>query len=183
MCALNGVKGRVLEHGYITFQEEIGMIRPTYHADAAQIVDLARDTGVFKPMEIEVLHELLDIYLNYPQQEDYRFITFEQDGQVLGFACYGPTSMTDRTWDLYWIAVQKSTQARGIGGQLLGYVESEIRRRHGRLVMVETSSTPAYDLTRQFYLKHHYEQAAVIQDFYADGDSLVIFRKRVDRPE
>jgi hypothetical protein len=38
---------------------------------------------------------------------------------------------------------------------------------------------PSYEPTRRFYLKHGYEQAAVVVDFYADGDSLVIFRKRV----
>ena len=30
-----------------------------------------------------------------------------------------------------------------------------------------------------FYLKHGYEQVATVPDFYADGDSLVIFRKRL----
>ncbi len=159
------------------------MIRPTRPQDVAQIIDLATGTGVFKPGEIEVLRELLNIYLSDPQQQDYHFISYEQDGQVRGFACYGPTAMTDGTYDLYWIAVTKAIQAKGIGGQLLAHVEGEIRCRNGRLVVVETSSTPAYDLTRQFYLKHNYEQAAVIKDFYADGDSLVIFRKRVDQVE
>ena len=39
---------------------------------------------------------------------------------------------------------------------------------------------PHYDLTRKFYVKHHYEQAAVLADFYADGDNLVVFRKRLN---
>jgi hypothetical protein len=33
-------------------------------------------------------------------------------------------------------------------------------------------------LTRRFYLKHQYAQAAVLQDFYADSDDLVVFSKR-----
>jgi ribosomal protein S18 acetylase RimI-like enzyme len=98
---------------------------------------------------------------------------------VLGFAYYAPAAMTDRTWYLYWIAVTKQTQARGIGGKLLKYVESDIHTKNGRILLIETSSLPHYDLTRKFYVKHHYDQAAVIADFYADGDSLVVFSKRL----
>jgi hypothetical protein len=48
---------------------------------------------------------------------------------------------------------------------------------------VETSSLPYYDLTRKFYEKHSYERAAVIADFYSDGDSMVIYRKRLTAEE
>jgi hypothetical protein len=33
-------------------------------------------------------------------------------------------------------------------------------------------------LTRRFYLKHGYEQVCVQPDYYADGDDMVVFRKR-----
>ena len=58
-------------------------------------------------------------------------------------------------------------------------MEADIVRSGGRLFIVETSSLPSYDLTRKFYLKHGYEQAAVVRDFYSDGDDQVIFRKRL----
>ena len=59
------------------------------------------------------------------------------------------------------------------------FAEDDIRSQRGRILLIETSSLPNYDLTRKFYLKHHYEQAAVIADFYADGDSLIVFSKRL----
>ena len=59
------------------------------------------------------------------------------------------------------------------------HVEKEIRRQHGRILLVETSSLPHYDLTRQFYRKLDYEQDAVVRDYYSDGDDMVIFRKRL----
>jgi hypothetical protein len=77
--------------------------------------------------------------------------------------------------------VTKSTQARGIGTQLLHYSEKEIQKAGGRLYLIETSSLPMYEKTRQFYLKHGYEQHALIADFYADGDSLVVFRKQLKK--
>jgi ribosomal protein S18 acetylase RimI-like enzyme len=87
--------------------------------------------------------------------------------------------MTDRTWYLYWIAVSKQIQAKGIGGALLRAVEEDIARLRGRLLLIETSSLPHYDLTRRFYVKHGYTQAAVLADFYADGDAMVVFSKRI----
>ena len=134
---------------------------------------------MFKPAEIVALDEVLHDYHASNRALGHQSITIEVDGQVGGFAFFAPASMTDRTWYLYWIAVSKERQAAGLGGQMLRHVEEEIRRQQGRLLLVETSSTPHYDLTRRFYLKHGYEQIAVIADFYADNDSMVVFAKRL----
>ncbi len=155
------------------------MIRATVAADVPLLVDLARQTGVFKPVELATLDELLADYVQKPDGGGYHVATCEAAGQVVGFACHGPNSMTDRTWDLYWIAVAKAYQNRGVGAALLRFVEEDIRRQNGRLIMVETSSLPSYDPTRRFYAKHAYQQVAVVPDFYADGDALVLFQKRL----
>lgn len=155
------------------------MIRPTLPEDVDAIVSLARATGVFKPAEIVALEEVLADYLEEPGGPGYHSYSYERDGQVLGFSTHGPNTMTEGTWDLYWIAVRKELHGQRIGTELLEFVEADVRKQRGRLLMIETSSLPTYEPTRRFYLKHAYEQAAVIQDFYADGDSLVIFRKRL----
>jgi ribosomal protein S18 acetylase RimI-like enzyme len=155
------------------------MIRPTVPADTPILVELARETGVFKPLEIVALREVLDDYHTTNQAIGHRCVTEEVPGEVLGFAYYAPASMTEGTWYLYWIAVKKSTQARGIGGKLLDHAEGEIRAASGRILLIETSSMPHYDLTRRFYRKHGYEQEAVLRDFYSEGDSMVVFRKRI----
>jgi GNAT superfamily N-acetyltransferase len=155
------------------------MIRPTVPSDTPTLVALAQATGVFKPIEIEALQEVLDDFHSEMHQHGHRSITSEEDGRILGFAYYAPTAMTDRGWHLYWIAVSKEKQARGVGGQLLRYVEEEIRRARGRQLLIETSSLPHYELTRRFYLKHGYEQACTQPDYYADGDDMVVFRKRL----
>jgi ribosomal protein S18 acetylase RimI-like enzyme len=154
------------------------MIRPTIPADTPILLAIAESTGVFKPMEIEALHEVLDDYHRENHQDGHKCVSYEKDGQVIGFAYYAPTAMTDRTWDLYWIAVSKQTHARGIGSALLKFVEEDIRREGGRQLFIETSSLPHYELTRRFYLKHGYEKACVQPDYYADGDDRVMFRKR-----
>jgi ribosomal protein S18 acetylase RimI-like enzyme len=87
--------------------------------------------------------------------------------------------MTDRTWYLWWIAVDSTAQGRGLGSKLLAFVEADIRERNGRLLLVETATLPDYEPTRRFYIKHGYTLAATIQDYYADGDGMALFGKRL----
>jgi ribosomal protein S18 acetylase RimI-like enzyme len=157
------------------------MIRPTAPDDTAALVKLAQGTNVFKPHEIIALGEVLSDYHSTMHEHGHHAVTFEKEGQVLGFAYFAPAAMTDRTWYLYWIAVTKQTQAKGIGTQLLHFSEKEIQKLGGRLYLIETSSLPQYELTRKFYLRHGYEQHAVLKDYYADGDDMVIFRKHFQK--
>jgi ribosomal protein S18 acetylase RimI-like enzyme len=155
------------------------MIRARVPADTPTLITLTDATGVFKKLEIQALQEVLDDFHAENHKHHHECVTFEDAGAILGFAYFAPAAMTDRTWYLYWIAVSKQTQAKGVGSQLLKHVEESVRRAGGRILIIETSSLPHYDLTRRFYLKHGYDQEARIRDFYADGDDLIAFRKRL----
>jgi GNAT superfamily N-acetyltransferase len=153
------------------------MIRPTIPDDSQVLVDITQNTGLFKPIEIQALREVLDDYHASNRDAGHRCVTAEENGQVLGFAYFAPAAMTDRSWYLWWIVVRQDLQAKGIGSALLKYVEREIEALKGRVLFVETGSLPHYELTRRFYLKHGYEKHALLKDYYAVGDSMVVFRK------
>ncbi len=154
------------------------MIRPTLPGDTTPLLDVARGTGVFRELEVEALREVLDDYHESNQDAGHVCVTYEHDNRIVGIAYYAQAAMTDRTWYLWWIIVEKAAQGLGIGGKLLDHAEDAIRNRGGRLMLIETSSLPMYEPTRRFYLKHGYAQVATIADFYTDGDSLNIFAKR-----
>jgi GNAT superfamily N-acetyltransferase len=160
--------------------EEPVMIRSAVPGDTPTLVALARETGVFKPQEIQTLREVLDDYHATNQAAGHLAVVLEQDGAVLGFAYYAPSCMAERLWYLWWIAVRKQRQAGGIGTALLRHAEEEVSRQRGRMLLIETSSLPHYEPTRRFYLKHGYAQEAVLRDFYAPGDDMVIFGKRFE---
>ncbi len=48
-----------------------------------------------------------------------------------------------------------------------------------RVLIVETSGLPEFERTRKFYDKCNYERAAVIRDFYQDGEDKVVFWKKL----
>lgn len=156
------------------------MIRPTMPEDTAPLLRLSEATGMFKPEEIVALREVLDDYHAANHAAGHMSFTLEHDGQIIGFVYFAPAAMTDRTWYLYWIAIASDRQGKGHGSRLLQWAEDIIRQHAGRQLLIETGSVPHYEPTRQFYLRHGYQQAAVIPDYYADGDSMVVFLKRMD---
>lgn len=156
-------------------------IRPTTPRDTKPLVELVRGTGVFKPLEVDTLDEVLSDYHATNEKEGHCCVLGHDQEKILGFVYFAPAAMTDRSWQLWWIAVEKSLQARGTGGQLLAYAEQQIRAARGRVLFIETSSLPHYEPTRRFYLKYGYELAATLRDFYAEGDDMVVFRKEMVR--
>lgn len=153
------------------------MIRPIQPSDTPTLVAMARGTEAFKPIEIQALQEVLDDFHSQNAAEGHRAVALEANGKVVGFAYFAAAAMTDRTWSLWWIVVDRAVQARGIGGELLRYVEAAVRAAAGRQLVIETSSLPKYELTRRFYLKHGYAQIAAVADYYAEGDDMLFFGK------
>jgi GNAT superfamily N-acetyltransferase len=128
---------------------------------------------------VAVAEELIDSYLDDPAGSGYHILVAETGSTVEGYICYGPTPLTDGTWDIYWMAVAREKQGQGIGSALLKSAEKEITKDQGRLSIIETSSTPTYEKTRNFHLSRGYDIAARIPDFYAPGDHKLILLKRL----
>jgi ribosomal protein S18 acetylase RimI-like enzyme len=147
--------------------------------DKPRVIKILRGTPEFKPFEVAVAEELIDSYLDDPSGSGYHILVAEVDSTVAGYICYGLTPLTEGTWDIYWIAVAREKQGQGIGSALMQSAEKEIVKAKGRLAIIETSSTPAYEKTRHFHLSHGYEIVARIPDFYAPGDDRLILQKRL----
>ncbi len=155
------------------------MIRPMARADKTPVMDLIRATGMFTPAEAAVAEELIDIYLDQPEQKDYHIVVVENEAGsgAVGYMTWGPTPLAEDAYDLYWMAVSPAEQGRGHGKALVRWLEDEVRRRNGRLLIIETSSQPKYHPTRQFYINLAYREVARVPDFYKAGDDRVIYTK------
>ncbi|HZA50124.1 MAG TPA: GNAT family N-acetyltransferase [Myxococcaceae bacterium] len=122
--------------------------------------------------------ELVDLAIR-PSNNDYQSLVAVKDGTIVGYVCYGPTPMTQGTFDLYWIASEPSARGKGVGSALVSAMEADLRRRNGRLVRVETSAMEAYGPTRGFYAAMKYREEARFRDFYQPGEDLIILSKRL----
>jgi ribosomal protein S18 acetylase RimI-like enzyme len=147
--------------------------------DKLAIMRILRSTPEFKPAEVVIAEEVIDSYLDDPSGSGYYVLVAEIGPSVVGYVCYGPTPLTEGTWDMYWLAVAPKEQGRGIGKALSAIAEGNIREAQGRIVLIETSSTPEYERTRGFHHSQGYEVACRIGDFYAPGDDKLVFQKRL----
>jgi GNAT superfamily N-acetyltransferase len=153
-------------------------IRPMIRRDKAAVVKILQATPEFTPEEVDLAVEVISDYLHDPAGSGYFVLVAEIDSVIGGYVCYGPTPITEGTWDLYWIAVDHQIQGKGIGRQLMAAAEEKIKEAGGRLVLVETSSKPGYEKTNLFYQGIGYKEAARIIDFYMIGDDQIIYEKR-----
>jgi ribosomal protein S18 acetylase RimI-like enzyme len=172
----------------------------------SRVAEILRSTENFRDEEIDVALELFDSSF---AGEDYHLVgVFAGDGRpatgdggetaqgqqsavsvsppspvarprLIGFVCFGPAMDTDRTYDLYWIAVDRAAQGSGCGSLLLGEVERRLEALHARMLVIETSSRSDYTATRGFYLKRGYVEAARVREFYAPNDDRIILTKRL----
>lgn len=144
------------------------------------IAHLIQETPAFDPSEVDVAMELVDIALDRPEQTDYHFILAEEsDGQIAGYICFGPTPMTEGTYDLYWLATHPDHVRKGIARKLIAAMDEAIKPEGARLVRVETASQEAYGAAVGFYHAAGFTEEARIRGFYKPDDDLIIFVRRL----
>jgi ribosomal protein S18 acetylase RimI-like enzyme len=152
-------------------------------ADRPRLLALLESLDAFTPDERAVAMELVDAALNHPASDDYRFIlsvSGEGPGeQLAGYLCYGRTPMTQSTYDLYWIGTSPAFARLGVARGLVGSFEAAIAQEGGGIIRVETGSREGHGAAVHFYDAVSFERTATIADFYAPGDDLIIFTKRV----
>ena len=148
--------------------------------DRERVRAMTAATGMFHPPEVEVAVELVDDRLTKGSGSDYLFLFADVESATMGYACYGRDTMTESSWELYWIAVDPRAQGSGIGRKLLALVEQDAHARGATQLFVETAGRPVYEPTRAFYRATGYTLAAELLDYYAPGDSKCIFVKRLD---
>ena len=154
----------------------LGPLLPVHRA---RLAELLRATGAFNAEEVEVALSLFDL-----GDDDYEFVgVFGEGDRLMGYACFGPTPSTEGTYDLYWLAVDPSTQGRGYGRALTREVERALAARGARLLVAETSGRADYAATRAFYLATGYEEVARVHDFYAPADDRIMLHRRLTTRE
>ena len=159
-------------------------IRPAGQSDRERIHDILVSTARFTRQEIGWAMELVDAAFARPEKNEYAVHVLEEPDsgphrQVQGYVLFGATPMAEGVFDLYWIAVDPRHQGQGFGQVLLRFVENEVRRQDGRMLLIETSSKRSYAPTIRFYQRAGYREISRIKDFYRIEDDKVVFSKNL----
>lgn len=158
-------------------------VLPSTYADRSRIRDILLGSGIFNQLDAETVDEMFLEAYQRPSDDNYQFLSCWNGSQLAGFACYGRESLTQGTWDLFWICVSSAARRMGVGSALLREVMRCAAQEQVRLMVIYTSSTDKYAPARALYESHGFERAALISDYYAAGDDLLIYTQRISREE
>jgi ribosomal protein S18 acetylase RimI-like enzyme len=154
-------------------------IRQVTAQDRPALAELLKKIETFSEEEVACALELIDLASAPGGSKDYQVLVAAKEGKTRGYVCYGPTPMTEGTFDLYWIASDPAVRGKGVGAALVSAMEGDIRRRKGRIIRVETSAMEAYGPTHGFYAGMKYMEEARFRDFYKVGEDLIILSKKI----
>ena len=156
--------------------------------------DVGRDTGIFKPGEVEeLLGDTLESLYNYALPLGHQAHALIAEDNVRGWVYFGPFDAEDATetaaggtstaerlesvWNLLWIGVDPKYHKQGYGKALLQFVEHKVKNDHGKRLIIETSSSPLLQATRDFYSRQGYELLHTERDGYGEGEDKLVFSK------
>ena len=149
-------------------------------SDLIAIREILNSSGFFYDFEVDVALELAVENLKFGEDKSgYIFLLVDIDNKPVAYACYGKNPSTFDSFDLYWIAVHKDYNGKGIGKKMVAEIEKDVARLAGKRLWIETSSRALYEPTRQFYLHIGYQLIAELPDYYTENDSKCVYLKKI----
>jgi ribosomal protein S18 acetylase RimI-like enzyme len=151
------------------------IIRELSTEDIRQVLSIVHSLPSISP-HTDALSYQFQKYFEDPRLQSY--IVCEENKQVVGFAGWSKAA-GEGAYLLEWIAVSKNMQRKGVGRELLGYVEDVIRPEGARLLIVETfADDPLFAGAEEFYMKNGFAREAIIKNYYSEGKDKAIYVKR-----
>jgi len=154
----------------------MNQIRKVIKTDIEALIEVLNSIELF---QAEMLEDMIADYFNNPKTKDIWF-TALQNNQPIAIAFCAPEKLTEGTYNLYAIGVKNEIQGKGIGSQMMAYIEKHLKQNGNRILIVETSGSKEYQLTRKFYKNLNYTKEAVIREFWSVGEDKVIFWKKLN---
>lgn len=154
-------------------------VQPSRIEDRDAIRDIVLRSDIFNTRDAECVEEMFIETWQRPREDNYRWLSCWQDQVLVGFACFGPESLTDATWDLFWICVRPPARGQGVGSALLSAATAQAADAGGRVMVIYTSSTPTYAPARRLYESQGFTHVATVPHYYRDNDHLCIYWKRL----
>ena len=151
--------------------------------DINEYEKLARDTGAYRDIELDILKETLVSWSSSPGAP---FTILElRDGKLLaGFAVLCRAANTDFTFDVRSLCVERSYRGTAVGPRLLKIVEEEtLRIEESAIVRYEISRRKEEALGPGLFGQCGYALIGHIQDFYESGDDYYIYARHLRRAQ
>lgn len=159
-------------------------MEPVRDDERGALLGLAVDTGLFTIEDAEsLLGGVLDSLAAGELPEGHAAVACREftGGSAIGWSYFAPDQYAERVWNVWWIGVSPKHHGTGAGQALLSHIENAAAESKVRVIVIETSDQDTLSRARNFYLKFGYLERGRIPDFYAEGESKVLFSRSVVR--
>jgi len=149
--------------------------------DIREYEQLARDSGAYKDIELDILAETLDICQSHPGDP---YILLElRDGKILaGFAILSKAPGTEFTFEVRDFCIERSYIGKGVSRRLIEMLEEEVARiADSAIIRFETSRLKEDAAGRGVFAEGGYALIGHIKNFYDEGNDYFIYAKHARR--
>jgi hypothetical protein len=149
--------------------------------DTREYEALARETGAFKDIELEILKEAFTAWQKKPG-EPYTVLEL-RDGRLLaGFAVVCRETTTEFTFDVRALCIDPSYIGKGVTASILDMLEQELLRQEPSAILrIETSSRKEKAIGTGILSERGYALIGHIPDFYEKGEDYYMYAKHLRR--
>jgi len=148
--------------------------------DVEEYKNLARDSGAYGDIELEILTEPLTAASRNPG-DPFTMVEI-RDGKILaGFAIYSKAANTDASYECIAFCVDRDYRDKGIGANLLKLLEDEILKlEKSPILRFEISSRKEEAMGGNLLADSGYSLIGHIPDFYEKGDDYYIYARHLE---
>jgi len=139
------------------------------------IMDALRLKGAFTSDDLLLASDCIKEKLE--NRQGYEVKVAEFNGLAIGFICYSKIPSSDRSYELYWLAIHPAMQGKGLGTSLLVEAEKDIKAKGGKTVILDTTSKEGYSAARHLYEKSGYKLVSKIDRLYSEKEDHLTYRK------
>lgn len=145
--------------------------RPT---DIPALEQIIRAVGLFTPEEATGFAGTLSSHFEGDDLTASHLWLIAGEGNGAAYLAPEPSP---GVWYLLFLGVRPEARRRGIARALVAAVERRLRPQGARMLLIDTSTTPAMTAARELYAQLGYEPIAQISDYWAPGDGKLTFRR------
>jgi len=151
------------------------------NVDMQEFERVASQTGAFKGVEIDLLHETLLSWKSSPG-DPYTVLELRDGKSLVAFAVISRISGRESTYDIRYIVVDRDYKSTEGGKRLLQLLDEELLAKSAYAVIrFETSSRKLQMLLPEAFTEAGYKMIGHIAGYYGAGDDYYYFIKTAYR--
>ena len=145
--------------------------------DKESIFQIILTTNNFNEKDKKVAIDLIETYIENRYDGSYVECLIK-DGKVIGFIYYEEAPLCEGVFEIYYVAIAPDERGKGYGKLFFSDLETRLKKKGLRIMLLETSSIDEYIPTMKFYESIGYRAVGRIKDYYKSGDDKLTYEKR-----